>query len=249
MSTGTQAIDRAAAILSLVVRAEDPVSYTDVVESSGLARSTVSRLLSALERNGLLERNADGLYRGGTLFASYASRFNRSEALVAVADPTLQRLNEETGETVNLAVPSADSVIQVAQVDSTFVLGATNWLDVDVPAHCSALGKVMFAYGVIPVPAGRLKRCTQATLSSHAKLQENLATVRENGYAVTREEFERGLDALAAPVRDANDDVIAALGVSGPTVRLAGHHTELGELLVTEAGLLSRTLKRKSAHR
>ena len=65
------------------------------------------------------------------LFATYASRFDRVENLVSAADPTLQRLSEETGETVNLAMPGPKGVAQVAQVDSTFVLGATSWADVE----------------------------------------------------------------------------------------------------------------------
>ncbi len=175
MSNGTQSIDRAAQILSLVVRADDPISYTEVVETTDLARSTVSRLLSALERNGLVERNGEGLYRGGSLFATYASRFDRVETLVAAADPILQRVSEETGETVNLAVPSSNAVVQVAQVDSTFVLGATNWADVTVPSHASALGKVMYAFGAIPVPTGRLERLTPRTLGSRKELMTDLA--------------------------------------------------------------------------
>ncbi|MCD1287701.1 MULTISPECIES: IclR family transcriptional regulator [unclassified Brevibacterium] len=249
MTNGTQSIDRAAEILSLVVRADDPISYTEVVGSTELARSTVSRLLSALERNGLVERDGDGLYRGGSLFATYASRFDRVETLVSAADPTLQRLSEETGETVNLAVPSANGVVQVAQVDSTFVLGATNWVDVEVPPHCSALGKVMYAFDVIPLPTGRLERRTPHTLGSRKELTDNLAEVRERGFALVHEEFEAGLDALAAPVFGIDDRVVAAVGISGPTMRIAKRHDEFGRLLADEAGLLSRSLKRKVTHR
>lgn len=249
MTNGTQSIDRAAEILSMVVKSGDPISFTEVVESTELARSTVSRLLSALERNGLVERDGDGLYRGGSLFATYASRFDRVENLVAAADPTLQRLSEETGETVNLAVPSASGVVQVAQVDSTFVLGATNWVDVDVPPHCSALGKIMYAFEVIPVPAGRLERRTQYTLGSRKDLMDDLAEVRDRGYAIVHEEFEEGLDALAAPVFGIDDSVVAAVGISGPSMRIAAHHEGVGRLLADEAGLLSRSLKRKVNHR
>ncbi|WP_309131054.1 IclR family transcriptional regulator [Brevibacterium sp.] len=248
MSNGTQSIDRAAEILSLIIKADEPVSYTEVVEATELARSTVSRLLSALERNGLVERNQEGLYRGGSLFATYASRFDRVETLVTAADPILQRLSEETGETVNLAVPGAAGVVQVAQVDSTYVLGATNWVDVEVPPHCSALGKVMFAFDVISIPSGRLERRTPHTLGSRKELMENLAEVRARGYSIVHEEFEEGLDALAAPVYGVDGTVIAAVGISGPTVRIAENHESLGQLLVAEAGLLSRSLKRKVNH-
>lgn len=250
MSNGTQAIDRAASVLSLVVTAEEPVSFTEVVEATELARSTVSRLLAALERNGLLERDSAGLFRGGSLFATYASRFDRVENLVAAADPTMQRLSEETGETVNLAVPSHEGVAQIAQVDSTYVLGATNWIDVDVPAHCSALGRVMYAYHVLEVPAGRLERRTPQTVTTHKALLEDLEHVRERGYAIVHEEFEEGLDALAAPIYGTDGTtVIAAVGISGPTVRLVDNHDRFGALLVEEARLLARSLIRKVNHR
>ena len=124
MSNGTQSLDRAAELLSLVVRAEEPISYTAIVGQTGLARSTASRLLQGLERNGLLERDRDGAFRGGALFAHYASRFDRVEALVAASQPNLDRLAEATGETVNLAVSRGDTVVQVAQIDTTFMIGA-----------------------------------------------------------------------------------------------------------------------------
>ena len=107
----------------------------------------------ALERNGLVsERDGGGQYRGNTLFATCncCRRLHRVETLVTAADPTLQRLSEETGETVNLAVPSSTGVVQVAQIDSTFVLGVMNWVDVEVPPHCSALGKTTYAFDIIP---------------------------------------------------------------------------------------------------
>lgn len=243
MSQGTQAIDRAASILSLVVRAEDPVSFSEVVALTGLARSTVSRLLQALERNGLLERDQQGRYRGGALFAGYAARFDRVESLVDSADASMRRIGAETGETVNLAVASGTQVVHIAQIDSTYVLGATNWVDVQVPPHCSALGKVLYAYGAIPVPYGSLEAKTPYTLTSGESLMAALADVRESGYAVTRQEYEEGLDAVAAPVRGSQRSVIAAIGISGPSVRIADHHQSFGKLLVDEARELSDQLQ------
>ena len=123
MSQGAQSIDRAAELLSLVIRADQPVTYTDLVETTGLARSTVSRLLAALERNGLLERTRDGAFRGGAMFTYYATRFDRVEALVAVAQPYLERVAEHTGETVNLGVPRGDTVVHAVQIDSKYRRG------------------------------------------------------------------------------------------------------------------------------
>ncbi|MGH3470820.1 MAG: helix-turn-helix domain-containing protein, partial [Nocardioidaceae bacterium] len=101
---GTQAIDRAAELLSRVVLADEPRGFTDLVDETGLARSTVSRLLQALERHRLLHRVGGGGYEAGALFALYATRHDPLDELVAVAIPTLELIGEATGETVNLAV-------------------------------------------------------------------------------------------------------------------------------------------------
>jgi IclR family transcriptional regulator, acetate operon repressor len=246
MSNGTQSVDRAAELVTLVVRAEGPISFTQLVEQTGLARSTASRLLQALERNGILERNQEGLFRGGALFAHYANRFDRVESLANAAQPMLERIAEETDETVNLGVPRGDTVVHAAQIDSNFILGATNWIDVEVPPHCSALGKVLYAFDALRLPKGRLEARTPASVTDPAVLQSQLETIRRQGYAVTRGEVEDGLDALAAPVRDPRGQVIAAIGVSGPSFRLETSHQQIGELLVGESDLLTRILTRRA---
>ena len=246
MGNGTQAIDRAADLLSIVVRSEEPLTYTGLVDRTGLARSTASRVLQALERNNLLERDREGKYRGGPLFAHYAARFDRVEALVSAAQPVLERIGEETGETVNLAVIRGDTVAHVAQIDTPHMIGAMNWIDVDVPSHCSALGKTMYAFGALPLPKGALQKRTAGTIVDLSALKRELATVRTSGFAITRSELEDGLDAIAAPVFGANGHVLASIGVSGPAFRLGESHQHIGELLVTECTRLSRVLSRAS---
>lgn len=239
--SGTQAIDRAAELIALVVQAEGACSFTDLVGRTGLAKSTGSRLLQALERHHLLERADDG-YRPGALFAVYAARHEPMVELERLATPVLRRLGERTGETVNLAVPRGHSVVQIAQVDSTYLLGATNWVGVEVPAHCTALGKVFYAFDRIALPATPLERRTARSPRTAAELNRQLATVRDLGFAVARGELEPGLDAVAAPIRGVGGQVIAALSVSGPDVRLADQLEDIGHLLVLETDTLSGLL-------
>jgi IclR family transcriptional regulator, acetate operon repressor len=246
MSNGTQSLDRAAELLSLVVRAEESITYTSIVDQTGLARSTASRLLQSLERNGLLERDDDGAFRGGALFAHYARRFDRSEFLVATAQPTLDHVADVTGETVNLAVARGDTVVQVAQVDSTYLLGAMNWVGIDVPPHTSSLGKVMHAFGALPPPKGELVRVTPATITDPEEYAEELERVRNVGFAITRGELEPGLDGVAAPVHGEDGRVVAALGVSGPAFRLEDSHKNIGDLLVAESERLTGLLARRA---
>ena len=102
---GTQAVDRAAALLVSVVESPEPRSFTSLVDELGLARSTTSRLLQALERNKLVQRDRTGGFRAGSVFASFAVRQDRLADLVDLAQPGMERLGQLTGETINLAVP------------------------------------------------------------------------------------------------------------------------------------------------
>ncbi len=225
--TGTQAVDRAAQLLIAVARHRDPVSFTELTAASGLAKSTTSRLLMALERNGLVRRDDSGKFSPGEVFLSYAWRGGAEADLVSVAQPALAQLGEHTGETVNLGVPRDGGVVeQIAQVDSRYLIGGTNWVGLSVPLHCAALGKVLLAFGVAELPKGRLEQRTERTITSRTALAAELAAVRERGYAVTIEELEPGLVAVAAPVFVGGTSTagvaVAALSVSGPASRLAG---------------------------
>jgi DNA-binding IclR family transcriptional regulator len=219
-STGAQAVDRAARLLTCVVEADAPISFTELCEASGLARSTTSRLLAALESNALLQRDDDGGYSSGSLFAIYAARHDPWSQLVRAAHPLLERLRDDTGETANLAAPRGETVVQIAQVDSHYVLGARDWTQVTVPAHVSATGKVLYAYDRLMVPNGPLEKPTRRAVGTSKALQRQLAEIRRRGYATTSEELEIGLNAVAAPVHGPGGAVIAAVGVSGPSARL-----------------------------
>ena len=217
---GTQAVDRAARLLAEVVHAADPMTFTGLSASTGLAKSTTSRLLLALERNGLVRRDDHGRFLPGEMFVSFAWRGGAAAGLVAVAQPFLERLGQATGETINLGVAGHGLVEQIAQVDSTYLIGGTNWVGLSVPLSCSALGKVLLAYGAAQLPPGPLERRTDKTITTETALRADLAAVRARGYAVTDEELEPGLSAVAAPIYGCDGTVVAALSVSAPASRM-----------------------------
>jgi DNA-binding IclR family transcriptional regulator len=128
-----------------------------------------------------------------------------------------------------------DKVVQVAQVDSRYLLGTRDWTQVDVPTHTSALGKVFIAWNGLELPDAELVRLTPKTITSRAGLQRDAAATRTRGYAFTIDELEDGLTGVAAPVRGARGNVVAALGISGPTSRLSHRVDELGRNLITRA--------------
>ena len=242
-ATGTRALDRATDLVATVVHADEPMSFADLQDASGLAKSTTSRLLAALERSGLVERVGSGSYVAGRLFWLYAARHDPWDELVRLARPVMQRIGADTGETVHLSVARGDRVVQVAQIDSTYLLGTRDWTEIEVPAHCSALGKVLLAWGALPFPDGELERPTPATLPDADAVRSDGRDARERGWASTEDELEIGLTGIAVPVFGLHGDVVASLGISGPTARLAERIDELGRHLLDQSAALSSLLR------
>jgi IclR family transcriptional regulator, acetate operon repressor len=285
---GTQAIDRAAMLLTQVVHGSEPVSFTELTAASGLAKSTTSRLLMALERHQLVRRDGDGRFWPGELFVRYAWRPAAGTHLIAVAQPFLARLGEQTGETINLGIAVGDgarsslgagehgrtgggqadgiaraggggagdaagrattmTVEQIAQVSSRYLIGGTNWVGLSVPLHCSALGKVLLAFGAATMPPEPYEARTAHTITTRAALDDELGAVREHGYAVTDEELEPGLVAVAAPVYAGGRVATAAISVSAPASRLSGAQIPAtATLCMAAADDLSATLSGRRA--
>ena len=242
MSQGTQSIDRAAQVLVHVLETEEPPTVGGLSTRLGLPKSTASRLVGALERQGLIRRDGGGgQLVPGAVLQRYARRETGDAALVERASEALDRLAQASGETINVGVPSLGAVQLLGQRDSRHFLGSPNWVGRRVPAHGSALGKVFYAYGVLPVPSGPLESLAPHTAPTVDEL--GLDEVLAKGYAVAVEELEPGLWAVASAVRDGSGAVVAALSVSGPTVRLRrGLLARLGRLLVAEGRSLSAQL-------
>lgn len=241
--TGTQSIDRAAQLLVHVVETAAPPTVGELSDRTGLPKSTTSRLVGALERQGLIQREASGQLRPGAVLVRFARRETGEAELAEVAAEALDRLAAASGETVNLGVPSAGAVEQIDQRDSRHYLGSTNWVGRRVPPHGSALGKVFYAYGALALPHGPFEPLAPRTLVRRDEIERDLDAVRARGYATAVDELEPGLWAVAAPVHDADGTLVAALSIAGPTLRLReGLLDELGRLTRREADTVSARL-------
>jgi DNA-binding IclR family transcriptional regulator len=143
-------------------------------------------------------------------------------SLVEIAAPALKVLSQVSGETINLGVPTPLGVEHLAQEDSRHFVGGTNWVGRRVPYESTANGKVLKAF------------------ASRAADGEE---IRARGYAIAVDELEHGLAALAAPIFGPDGDVVAALSISGPTIRLTRDRiAELVPALLEQAGLVSMRL-------
>ena len=242
--SGSQAIERAAQLLVLVLEQERPTTLGELARLTDLPKSTASRLVAALERNALVQRDsARGGIRPGPAVLRFAQRGVEDSELIELAHPVLRALAAESGETINLAVLTASGVNHLAQVDSRHMIGAASWVGRAVALHPAANGKVFLAAGIAELPPGELERYTPHTICDREHLAGALDTIRAVGYATAVDEIEVGLSAVAAPVRGANGACVAALSVSGPSFRLGASRLDrLGALLIEQAAVLSTRL-------
>ena len=203
------------------------LGVTELAKKLGLGKSSAYRLLATLVRCGYVEKNPQNdryqlTYRLFAVGSPAADRFGLREA----AHPVMERLAAETGETVNLGVLDGARVVNLHKVESRHLLRMHMEVGGGVPAHATALGKVLLA-ALESSELGRhlgdqrLTRLTRRTIGDRATLRKMLARIRQQGFAIDDEECSLGLRCVAAPILDHRGAVVAALSISGPTQRLS----------------------------
>jgi DNA-binding IclR family transcriptional regulator len=219
-----QSVDRAVTILEILAR-EGEAGVTEIARELGVHKSTVSRLLAALDRRELVAQDTSrGRFRLGVGILRLAGAVGRGLDVVQEGRPVCRALAEEVGETVNLAILSGGDALYLDQVAGPAALSPHNWAGQHIPLHATSDGKVLLAF--LPAAeatahlAPRLRRFTDRTITDLAEFLQVLADVRRRGYAVAVEELEDGLTAIAAPVRNAEGEVVASISVSGPSFRI-----------------------------
>jgi DNA-binding IclR family transcriptional regulator len=221
---GAQAVVRALRLLKQFHAAPE-LAASELTARSGLNRTTVVRLLAALQSEGLLERDPSRkLWRLGPQVAALGRLAGGDGRLAELAQPELDALAGELSETVTLEVRRGDAVGIVAEALGHRVLGALPSLGTSWPAHATSTGKVLCAALSATerdrILAGRRRKLTPRTLSTRASLVTEFDRVARLGFATNWEELELGYVAVAVPVRDLSGRVIAALSAGGPIQRL-----------------------------
>ena len=225
-SSSVQSVERAIAVLRSFSIEKPERGVSELSRELGLHKSIVSRLMTTLERGGLLARDpGTKRYRLGIELIGLASRVVSFMDVREVARPFLRELANDCAESVNLVVLDAGQVVNLEQfVPPARQVKDTGRVGRRMCLHCTAAGKVLLA----SLPQERLSRVlphellrfTVSTVTDADRLQRELIQVQEQGYAIAQEELEDGLNALAAPIHDHTGQVIAAASISGPAYRV-----------------------------
>jgi IclR family transcriptional regulator, KDG regulon repressor len=237
-----QSVVRTLQILE-VLASEGDLNLRDLAERVGIHKSTLFRFMRTLCERGYARRDPDTERFSLTLkvFQLGSTVYARVD-LVKLASPFLVRLSSTTRETVHLAILDAGNLVYLSKIESTHSLRVAmqSRVGLTAPAYCTAMGKVLLAFADTDVLDAYLSSCnfvrhTEKTISDRLQLLAELQITRNRGWAVDDEEHENGVRCVAAPVRDRSGSVIAALSISGPTIRLTLDRIEPMRSLVCEA--------------
>ena len=246
-ASAVQSVDRALQILE-IISALGQAGVTEIAAELGVHKSTASRLVTALEARGYVEQVSErGKYRIGLAVTRLAYAAGGHADLVKTSQDLCDTLSAQVGETTNVAVLDGDRIVNIVEAIGPAEITLRTWVGQSCPAYATSSGKVLLA-GLEPAEVrARLKppwmSFTDATVATVAELAEQLAAVRERGWAGVAEELEVGLNAVAAPVYDVHSQVVAALSVSGPAYRLSvDRFDDVAQRTVTVADAISRRL-------
>ncbi len=224
-SASVQSVERAVRVLEILAeRGETGVGQ--IARDLGVHPSTASRLMGALLVHDLVEQpDRRGKYRLGVGLLRLAGATAGQLDLTTQAQPVCDALAAELDVTTNVAIASGGVAINVCQAQPSRAVATQNWVGQRTVLHATSSGKVLLAYMPEEELAehldGTLTGFTPHTLTSPDALREQLRQVRETGCATAREEYEDGLNAVAAPVRAHDGTVVAAISASGPAYHLS----------------------------
>jgi DNA-binding IclR family transcriptional regulator len=222
-----QSVERALSILTCFSDSEPQLRVSDLSRRLGLAQSTVSRLITTMERLGFIERDPlTGLVRPGLQLVTLAGVALNQIEVQRQAQAELSAVATELGLAANLAILRGDQIFYLSTAEGPKASKLFTMIGKRNPVHCTAIGKALIAHLPAEEREALLQRIpypvfTPQTAKSPEHLRPMLDRVRETGYATEREELAFGRACVAAPIRDASGEVVAAASISGPLSALA----------------------------
>jgi len=234
-----QSIERAFALLRTIAQYPDGVSVTELARHTDLHKSTVSRLVIALEAENAVERlPASGGVCIHNALPSLLAPATYPNNLIPIIHPYLQQLSHKTGETSGLCVPEENAAYYIDQVSVNRTIQIRDWTGERLPLHSASSGKVFLAYS----PPEKVERYVQRTpLLASAKntitepesLHKRMVEIRKQGYDLAAEEYSEGLAVIACPIMNHEQVPVASIFVCGPIFRFPqeGKKDELIQLV------------------
>jgi DNA-binding IclR family transcriptional regulator len=242
-------VDKAITVLNCFTSQNPVLGVGEISSETGCTLSTVSRLLSTMEKRGVVERvDTSRKYQLGYRVYLWGILSRDQKSLPKFARPIMERLRDECGEEVSLYVISDNHRICIERVPSKHAIAMSGSIGATLPLHTGASGQVLLAF----MPPGKrreflekqsLERFTEHTITAPDELEIKLQRIRKQGFAVSREEREPGAYSIVAPIWDTNNNIAASLSISGPTYRLSDDQLELNiKRILSATGKISKKI-------
>jgi len=221
-----KSLEKGLALVCLLSRHGAPLKLENLVKLSGMKKTSCFRILQTLARLDFVAQDPEtrGYTIGPAMVSIGLSALASRRGVREQALPYMKEIREKTGATVNLGILSGPDIIFVERLRSAYIMEANLRVGSRLSAHCSSMGKAILAH--LPEPELeeilrqiRFDRKTKGTITSIEALKRELEEIRRKGYAVNNEELEKGLFAIAAPVRNHAGTAVAALNISFPLMR------------------------------
>ena len=226
----SKSVDKAVSVLNCFSLEKTILGVGEISALTGYTKSNVSRLLTALQRHGCVEKaGGHGKYQLGYRINLWASMGARQNNLVSIARPIMEKLRDTCGEEIALYVIEGHRRVCVERVESLHEIAKVGPIGTYYPLHAGASGKVLLAYlpedeRRVVLGKGPLQKYTSYTITDYNKLEKDLNAIRNHGYAVSRGEREPDAFSVTAPIWDASGYVRASISISGPNFRLTDKH-------------------------
>ncbi len=235
-------------ILERLDQAPGGLLLREIVNATGINKSTAYRFLSHLESEGYVFRDSDGYYMVGPKLARLGAGATYQATLCRTSASILEKLAADTGETVNLAVLDGSEILYLSVFESQHTFRMVSEVGRRRPLYCTALGKAVLAY--LPseqqrkiIAGTRFERFTPQTICSAEELNKDLHKIHRRGYALDDEETVIGARCIATPILNRDHKVIGGISVSGPVVRVTKPHIpEFADLLRNAADEIVKRL-------
>ncbi|MHC9293263.1 IclR family transcriptional regulator [Mycobacterium sp. LTG2003] len=232
-------------ILNAFTLARPAMTLGEIQQATGLPTSTVQRLVSNMVAQGMLDRVGDQI-RIGIRMSYWAATARKDIDVLAVVNPVLKEVRDKTGETACFFTVEQNFRVCVAVAETHHALRRDMYVGKVIPLHVGSASRVLLAWNpdlarrILSAP---LEPMTEGTVTSADELAGLVAAARADGYAITAGEREDSASGLSAPVFDSAGDILGALTLSGPTVRMPREQCEAWvDLVVGYAEQITRTL-------
>lgn len=227
-------------ILDAVTQAGPGLTFSEIVEASGVPKASAHRFLRELvDLSALNYDESTRRYRGGLALASLGASVTRNYDIRRITRPHLETLHEHTGCVTTLGIRDGHQGIYIDKIEPTdFVLRLHSEVGKSFPLHCTAMGKVLLAYSDAATTAAVMRRKLRAytanTITDRHKLRAELDAVANDGIAVDNEEITRGLVCIAAPIFGIDGTIAAAVSCTMSSFDASKSRTENIKSLVRQ---------------